>query len=655
MNVKRVLLPNEGNELHPLPSDYETLTREGKRLARVNATRQWNLPAYAPRSELRGQVYCRCIDFFDRYYLWPELDETGDVFFDPLFYDLPPLPRAPFHWLMARAAIMHRLVVGVAPRGSAKSMSKSIEALMQLISWPGYSITYSTLGQEMAEARGEQIRNQCYHNERIFDDFAPEYGGRMKPSTDAGQRGVKRFMLTNRSWFMSTSIESKQRGLRPRKYWLDDPEYDPKGSTSLEAIRQWMERYLFWIVLPMIQRPGTSAEWWGTFVTKRHYLHHAMEVKEQVIDGATKLVATDRRFKRWKRIYIPAEYKDSSGVLHSCWPQMWPINADERSRLFLSEEVQTLEEIREEIGEPAYNSEYLGKPGEGGAAFFPSLTREAHAWWFEQADEHIAADPKTSMTLVCWIHEGRTHRVPLASFLRDSFVFQTMDTSYTANVDSDSKVATTMAWYKGNILFVLDMFSAICVQTHLLGEAFDRCEKWGVHVLCPEVVKESYSLWDDIVDEVTTRTARDDAYIPGIQKIKPGFASKQSKIAVLLRRFQHGLIKLPMDQMKARVHPWDRLEEQIIGFNPYADAGGLRHDDELDTVAMSTQVIRGAAPSRGPEETKKKEDPMESLMAGKTHDEGGNDLITALAGRLTVDQVDMLIEQQKKRPLKTIA
>jgi len=39
-----VPIEKEGNPLYPLPPDYEELTDKGKRLARVNACRQWLIP-----------------------------------------------------------------------------------------------------------------------------------------------------------------------------------------------------------------------------------------------------------------------------------------------------------------------------------------------------------------------------------------------------------------------------------------------------------------------------------------------------------------------------------------------------------------------------------------------------------------------------------
>jgi hypothetical protein len=87
-------------------------------------------------------------------------------------------------------------------------------------------------------------------------------------------------ILNNGSWLRLLSASSKQRGGRPRRYRLDDPEYDPKSSTPMSVLRAYMDELLFKIVIPMVTRPDTGVDWVGTFVSKRHYLWHAMQTDE---------------------------------------------------------------------------------------------------------------------------------------------------------------------------------------------------------------------------------------------------------------------------------------------------------------------------------------------------------------------------------------
>ena len=59
------------NDLYPLPHDYVSLTPEGQRLARVNACKQWQLGG---DQNSRAHALAASINFFDRYYLYPDWD-----------------------------------------------------------------------------------------------------------------------------------------------------------------------------------------------------------------------------------------------------------------------------------------------------------------------------------------------------------------------------------------------------------------------------------------------------------------------------------------------------------------------------------------------------------------------------------------------------
>ena len=44
---------------------------------------------------------------------------------------------------------------------------------------------------------------------------------------------------------------------------------------------------------------------------------------------------------------------------------------------------------------------------------------------------------------------------------------------------------------------------------------------------------------------------------------------------------------------KRHTRPWSHFFDQIEEFNPLVEDGGLAHDDEIDTVAMSKFVLKG--------------------------------------------------------------
>jgi len=456
---------------------------------------------------------------------------------------------------------------------------------------------YATSTHPNAREVGERIKRQFIHNQRLSDDFGPENeGGRLVPRRGEGSFSTEHMILANGSWLRLLSASSKQRGGRPRRYRLDDPEYDPKSSTPMSVLRAYMAELLFKIVIPMVTRPDTGVDWVGTFVSKRHYLWHAMQL-EDTPEGPR---AKDPRFNRWSRLVIPAAIEED-GVMSSCWPDMWPTTRAEREQLALTrprfKEALSLEEIREAIGTANFASEYLASPGDGNDAFFGELDDIRHGWWLEEIDDRLDR-PLTSSSYICWYEKEKDQtslrKMPLSEFLTSySRTFMTADTSHTSGKDSDYKVCCLMAVTPQNDLFVLDLWARQGQESELVKAVFAMADKWRCPTVHPETIRQGVSLYNALTSIVSTR-AKDMAgveHLPKIAKLNPGIAEKQDKIAGLQFRFEHGKIKLPLwrrDQV-----PWRILFDQIESFNPEAQDGGLEKDDCIDAVAMSQFVLRG--------------------------------------------------------------
>ncbi len=84
------------NPYYPLPADYPELDDDGQRLARVNACRQWLVHAADPT--VQSDLYAASVNFFNRYYLYP--DPADD--FDPSFYQNGLVKSAPAHFSLLR-------------------------------------------------------------------------------------------------------------------------------------------------------------------------------------------------------------------------------------------------------------------------------------------------------------------------------------------------------------------------------------------------------------------------------------------------------------------------------------------------------------------------------------------------------------------------
>ena len=269
-----------------------------------------------------GAAFAASVRFFDRVYLYP--DESQD--FDPMFYDEAPRKTPGFHMDILRQWGGSERNISIAPRGSAKSALARKAMLLRLLTRPMYSIFYATSTTDNARETALALKMQFQDNQKIADDFNPEFGGHITPSRAELPFGIDYMVLTNGSRIRLVSAESRLRGGRPRRFVLDDPEFDAKEATSMALIRTYMSRLVFKIVLPMIMRPGCGVDWLGTYVSRKHYAWVAMQTHEN-IDGIR--VAEDPRFDHWNRLFIPAAYEtedNESGlrVIHSCWPDMWP-------------------------------------------------------------------------------------------------------------------------------------------------------------------------------------------------------------------------------------------------------------------------------------------------------------------------------------------
>lgn len=585
---------SRSSPLYPLPADYHDLTSSGQRQARVAASRQWLLPdpPLLPGETLpvaRGAIAADCLWFFDAHYLHPD----PDVDFDPGFYDMTPLRTPSFHWDLVRDWGANRLNVAMAPRGSAKTTLMRKDMILRMTSCPSYSIAYATSTHDNAQATGEMVRDQLYHNSRIHDDFSPEYDGPLRPTRGSKLTGINFFFCNNRSWLRCLSAESRIRSLRPRRFRLDDPEYDEKATTSVAILRSYMERLLFNLVLPMTFRAGCGVDWVGTFVSKRHYLFHAM----QLISTPEGERAADARFNFWARRLIDACYEDpTTGVTSSCWPEMWPIDSAERTRLSLDPTTLTLEEIKVQMGAAAFNQEMRGRPGTSDEQFFKldPDPRGRHSYWFEAIDDLVDSDPFASTTLLCYQSPtGSLVRTPLGAFLRTARTFMTVDTAYTEKAHSDRRCYALLALTTDNLLFCLDLWSDRKPDAVLVNRAFAACALWQCPLLFVEVVKESLKLYTRFRSAVSTRLTEtmNLARVPAIRDIRPGTLSKTAKIEGLDTRFEHGLIKLPLFR-RSTAPWWTRLFDQIESFNPEASDGGLQHDDELDCLSMAYLAIK---------------------------------------------------------------
>ena len=641
MDLKRI----EGrasNILYPLPADYATLTEDGQRLARLNACRQWLLPTEDMKQ--RAIDFISSLNFFEKYYLWPDPDTD----FNPLFFDDEPVTTPLGHYSIYKEWATSRSSLVVAPRGFAKSSCIRKSILLQMLTRPAFSFIYATSSHDNAQQTSQIIKTQFTDNARIFNDFAPDFPDeRIIPRRGEASFGLEMMYLKNGSWLRAISASSKQRGGRPRCYVLDDPEYDARASTSMAVLRDYVDQLLFKIILPMLTRPDTSVRWLATFVSRRHYAWHAMQT-EQTSEGPR---AQDPRFEFWSRMLLDSEY-EKDGKLHSCWPEMWPLNRETKKLNPKLKNRLSLEEIQERVGRSVYLAEYRGRPGESGENFFPQMTREAHGWWLSDVDEDFGLQPYNSKAEIHWESKNQDGQAvqrsrPISEFIQESRLFMSIDTSFTHGTDSDYKVCTVMAATPENCLFVLDMWAGKTPENELVRNVFRLADKWRIPTIHPEVIRESASLYQQLEALVRQRATEmtGTTHLPRVVPLRVGMMQKEGKISTLMFRFEHGLIKMPLWRRMEK--PWRELFDQIEQFNPEAKNGGLAHDDHLDTVSMSTIIMRFRIPKVGGPDADK-ETYMELMKRGELQDGNGVPHLAHLDfSKLSAEDVDHLLVYKK--------
>lgn len=647
------------NLFFPLPADYPDLTTEGKRQARVNACKLWYLPDLTKAE--RAITYVAVLNMFDQWYLWPD----HEIGWDPLFYDDQPSDTPDFHWLIARQWISYRQNITIAPRGGAKSYLNTKDMLLRCLSRPAYSFFYTTSSHPNTIDTGQRIKGQLLHNKRINDDWLPEMpANRIVPKRGDATFSTQFMMLNNRSWIRLCSATSFQRGGRPRRYRLDDPEYDPRAETSMASIRDYMQMLLFKVVFPMITRPGTGVDWIGTYISKRHYLWSAMQT-EETPEGVR---AKDSRFNRWSRLHIPSEV-EHEGRRVSCWADMWPATIADRMRMAETNkrylEAISLEEIEESIGRANYKSEFLGDPGAADDSFFAQFLdyedHGQHAYWYEDIDNAILEQPWRSSTLICWQEQQRVpagqepkwelKKMPLHEFLSEyTRVFMTADPAETAGPDSDSRVSTCMAVTPNNDLFVLDMWSKRCQQDPHVKAIFIMADAWRCPTVHPEAIRQGIALYNTLYNIVSQRAmdlAGNVQHLPAIRKFNPGMERKEDKISSLLFRFEYKKIKLPM--WKRHAKPWSMFFDQVDEFNPDVRDGGLAHDDEIDSVAMSKFILKGVL-AKMPQDEEDKRTWTERMVEGDKYMPDGTNIAEGIDIRhISYRDVEAILSAREAR------
>lgn len=558
--------PVEGNDLYPLPADYNSITSAAERKwCRLNALSIQETP----------EDLVAAWNFFRTYYL----AQTPEGFFYKRFF-----PSPNFHFNLVEDLGRYPYNATAAPRGFSKSTIMAVELpLFLALTRPNFHILLVLSVDRMVNKRiGSQIARQIIENKYILQDF-----GCMKPSRGNGVWSAHMIQLTNGSHVEGIAVKGRMQGPRPDLIVADDVEFDPVLNQENPELTEHYARLLTEVLLPMLDGFECGLNLIGTLLSQGSFLYHVVTTED------------DERFLHWNRRHLDAERTDAGeeGLL---WDSKF-------SR-------ERLERERAVMGDEAYNKNRRNRPGQGGNALFklhPELNNyEIHG--------DMGTNPSESgAVLVSWKKAagGRVERLerPLRDVLPNMTRVLTFDYAQCLTLTSDYVAAPVVGLeysedYPDGAWFVLDLYMERALPEVWIDKVLGLSMKWYTQWVGVEDVGAQNILIPNV--QRYFAEANTLSWMPSIEPVKyPGVLSKEDRITGLQFRFQHGILKLPLSERNRREGagartPFSELIYEVENFNGKPKA--TQFDDPLDAVAMVQYLFKGehhvtgsGMPSRG--------------------------------------------------------
>ena len=620
-----VVFPREGNEHWPLPPDYDDLTTEGRRLARVNAVSLNGTP------ELEVASW----RFFREHYLRPW--EVG--WFGNSYVESPP---AHDQWI--RDWYTHDRLIHIAPRGGCKTTILLEDILRNLVRFRFWECTAFFATREFCTARLGRVATQLEDNSRIIDDF-----GRQRPKRGRGtwNRGsvletTSRCRLEGKP-FMGATLGTRPSGL----VVLDDVERSKEQVLNPGDIRQGFHDFFFNGLLPMARMPGsiTPMRVVGTLYSRQMFIYALHKSKDPKI----------------------AEF------FHRTLMTVYDMSTD----VFMNEE--WIENERRQLGEAAFSAQCLNAPVTDAEALL-KIHPELTTYHLENRDQVYVSSPLQSVSTKLVTHQvarldqvrdendpDTLHIVPVTRKLVRPFgpavqgMYRMLTADYAPTITELSDFSACQVFglestdAHPNTLFSLDAWMGKIERPTLVKILIDMALKWQVHVIGIEeygLQKETFErFYQDILPQLQSRVSEGEAsMVPAIVPIRfPTTFTKAEKIKGIAWRFEQHRVKIPVDRNDEVAYK--ALWDQIKLFT--SDMGLLEHDDILDTLAMTQGIAKGAPPiavSVAPDQL----DCVQQLKEGKLHDDLGFDNFehAVATGRLTDEVAETYfraLEEQRQR------
>ena len=539
---------NRPYEIWPLPRDYEDLSDDGKKQARMSVLHNQTTPF--------NMVVAW--DFFRRVYL----GGVGKLFYKNGFEESPE-----FHYDMIWDLAEHARNATAAPRGSAKSTVIGIEApILLALTRPQYEISLGLATDRLVEERFDKLIQQFVENELILQDF-----GEVKPIRGHAIWNRHHLALRNGAVIKGLSVMGKKRGGRPRLFILDDPENDPdsESQAAAQAVVEKFETILFRQIIPMLES-GSSIYWVGTLINRRSFLHHAT-------------TGDDPRWDFWNRKVLRAiSYdKDDPKKAYVLWPEKW------------SQAI--LEARRDEIGPSAFASEYCNEPV---SAQDRILIIDPRKNEYIVEGEFDWLSPLCHTGLVKWseriMEPGRRiykeYERPFKELVSPMFRILLFDYGQGLSQYNDYSCIAILGFDTNNVMWILDLWLGRAKDATLLRMIYEKGLAWRPRILGIEAVSIQMSFAEAVREYMEEMECK--ISVPWRARVYPitypSKVTKAQRISALEWRFRPGKIKYPAHL--AGKWPFDQAYQQTEDFTP--DLALLPHDDVIDTISMSGYVIK---------------------------------------------------------------
>ena len=604
----------------PLPSDYDDLVTEGKRLARVNA------------ASLRGtpELQVASWAFFRQHYLFPT---PPGMFYE---HGVVSSPLAHSRWVHFWAS--HRLTALAAPRGFSKSTLLNERTLQDIVTRPYYKVVGFHSILTKVQKAVSKLMLQIDGNERIIQDF-----GKLKPGrADHGSWNKHHLALKNGSQILGIPIEGASLGERPNRIYFDDPE-DPRDhetnpTQSLEEFREFVLSF----VIPMATNSSVSIQFVNTNYTRRTFSFWMHKTEDP------------RIVECWHRLLEKAEWVNQKGEREYLW-------AEGITPEFLAEQKKIM-------GAANYAANYLNEPGtesERILTVHPNLC----TYRLIDPDKNAYERPLASSAKVetCQLTAWRTEQGgvqfpewkkfvrPWSQVVNDMRRFIMVDYADTTTNMSDYCVVHVLGFENSEVhkdtLWSLDCWAGRVRLEELTRHIYRLAKKWAV----PWVGVEAYSVQGDYAERVAMDLPGMFGGLevaPRVLPVKfPPKMTKADKIKRMEWRFVQFRVKLPSDYSE-RPDPMARaaytmLYDQIDNFTE--DLKLLDHDDVLDSLAMHQAFGKSRTPPLAPDMVRMG-NAWELLSEGKDELEDGVPIMPGSLplGQLTVEQLRKLRERNRE-------